>query len=169
MNTIVQGIVRSATRTLILTILLLAASVTNAADAPIHTLLFKPWINGVSAGEPQMQVQRYDDDTYVIRQSIRTNFEGPFLYLLFGNDRALLIDSGAGGLKVRPTIDRVIAEWAARHHRNSIPLVVSHSHGHGDHHQGDAEFQDRPDTTVVASIPRTWPTSSRSPTGRIRS
>jgi glyoxylase-like metal-dependent hydrolase (beta-lactamase superfamily II) len=154
MNTIVQGVVRSATRTLILTILLLAASVTNAADAPIHTLLFKPWINGVSAGEPQMQVQRYDDDTYVIRQSIRTNFEGPFLYLLFGNDRALLIDSGAGGLKVRPTIDRVIAEWAARHHRNSIPLVVSHSHGHGDHHQGDAEFQDRPDTTVVGLYPK---------------
>ena len=59
-----------------------------------------------------MQVQRYDDDTYVIRQSIRTNFEGPFLYVLFGSDRALLIDTGAGGLKVRPTIDRVIAEWA---------------------------------------------------------
>jgi len=94
-----------------------------------------------------MQVQRYDDDTYVIRQSIRTNFEGPFLYLLFGSDRAFLIDTGAGGLEVRPTIDRVIAEWAARHRRISIHLVVSHSHSHGDHHQGDAEFQDRPDTS----------------------
>src|SRR6202035_3644738 len=51
---------------------------------PKHSLLFKPWISGVSAGEPQMQVQRYDDDTYVIRQSIRTNFEGPFLFVLFG-------------------------------------------------------------------------------------
>jgi hydroxyacylglutathione hydrolase len=154
MNTIVQGIVRGATRTLILTILLLATSVTNAADAPIHSLLFKPWINGVSTGESQMQVQRYDDDTYVIRQSIRTNFEGPFLYVLFGSNRALLIDSGAGGLRVRPTIDRVIAEWAARHHRNSIPLIVSHSHSHGDHHQGDAEFQNRPDTTVVGLYPK---------------
>jgi len=99
-------------------------------------------------------VQRYDDDTYVIRQSIRTNFEGPFLFVLFGSDRALLIDTGAGGLKVRPTIDRVIAEWAARHHRASIPLIVSHSHSHGDHHQGDAEFQDRPDTTVVGLYPK---------------
>jgi hydroxyacylglutathione hydrolase len=128
-------------------------SVADAADPPIHSLLFKPWINGVLRGEPQMQVQRYDDDTYVIRQSIRTNFEGPFLYLLLGSDRALLIDTGAGGLKVRPTIDRVIAQWAARHHRTSIPLVVSHSHSHGDHHQGDAEFQDRPDTTVVGLYP----------------
>jgi glyoxylase-like metal-dependent hydrolase (beta-lactamase superfamily II) len=138
-------------------------STTASTDTPVtkrghmdskHSLLFKPWINGVSAGEPQMQVQRYDDDTYVIRQSIRTNFEGPFLYMLFGSDRALLIDTGAGGLTVRPTIDRVIAEWAARHHRVSIRLVVSHSHSHGDHHQGDAEFQDRPDTTVVGLYPK---------------
>jgi glyoxylase-like metal-dependent hydrolase (beta-lactamase superfamily II) len=131
-----------------------ATSVTNVADPPIHSLPFKPWINGASTSEPQMQVQRYDDDTYVIRQSIRTNFEGPFLYVLFGSTRALLIDTGAGGLNVRPTIDRVIAEWAARHHRTSIPLVVSHSHSHGDHHQGDAEFQVRPDTTVVGLYPK---------------
>jgi glyoxylase-like metal-dependent hydrolase (beta-lactamase superfamily II) len=131
-----------------------ATSVTDAVDPAIQSLPFKPWINGVSAAEPQMQVQRYDDDTYVIRQSIRTNFEGPFLYLLFGSDRALLIDTGAGGLKVRPTIERVIAEWAVRHHRISIPLVISHSHGHGDHHQGDVEFQDRPDTTVVGLNPK---------------
>jgi len=149
-----QGVVRSATVTLILTNLLLAASVTDAVEPPMHSRLFKPWINGVSAGEPQMQVQRYDNDTYVIRQSLRTNFEGPFLYLLFGSDRALLIDTGAGGLKVRPTIDRVIAEWAARHHRTSIPLVISHSHSHGDHHQGDAEFLDRPDTIVVGLYPK---------------
>jgi len=145
---------RNATFTLILTNLILATSAAHAADRPIHAPLFKPWINGVSGGEPQMQVQRYDDDTYVIRQSIRTNFEGPFLYLLFGSDRALLIDTGAGGLTVRPTIDRVIADWATRHHRISIPLIVSHSHSHGDHHQGDAEFQDRPDTVVVGLYPR---------------
>jgi hypothetical protein len=71
MNTKVQDGVRIATLTLILTNLLLATSVSNAADPPIHSLLFKPWINGVSADEPQMQVQRYDDDTFAIRQSIR--------------------------------------------------------------------------------------------------
>jgi hydroxyacylglutathione hydrolase len=146
--------VRSASLTLFLTMLLSATSLTDAADSPTHTPLFKPWINGVSADKPQMQVQRYDEDTYVIRQSIRTNFEGPFLYLLFGSDHALLIDTGAGGLKVRPTIDRVIAEWAARHHRDSIPLVVAHSHSHGDHHQGDAELMDRPDTLVIGLYPK---------------
>src|ERR1700735_3012367 len=114
MNIMMQGIQRSAALALILTSLLLATPAPHAPAPPSHSSLFKPWMNGVSASEPQMQVQRYSDDTYVIRQSIRTNFEGPFLYLLFGGERALLIDTGAGGLNVRPTIDQVIAQWAAR-------------------------------------------------------
>ena len=110
---------------------------------------FAPWIDGTQASEPQTQTQRYDRDTYVIRQSVKTNFEAPFLYLLFGRDRALLLDTGAGGLKIRPAVDAAIDQWLAEHRRASIPLVVAHTHGHGDHHQGDAEFRNRPDTTVV--------------------
>lgn len=120
-----------------------------AAPASAKTGPFAPWIDGSQADEPQTQTQRYDRDTYVIRQSLRTNFEGPFLYLLFGKDRALLIDSGAGGLKIRPAVDAAIAQWLAEHKRTSIPLVVAHSHGHGDHQAGDREFRERPDTTVV--------------------
>ena len=134
--------------------ILVATLLASPALAASQSTIFKPWINGVSADEPQMQVQRYDADTFVIRQSIRTNFEGPFLYLLFGKDRAFLIDTGAGGLKVRPTVDAVIADWLAKHHRASIPLIVAHSHSHGDHIQGDAEFRDRPDTTVVGIYPK---------------
>lgn len=110
---------------------------------------FAPWIDGTAASEPQTQTQRYDRDTYVIRQSVKTNFEAPFLYLLFGKDRALLLDTGAGGLKIRPTVDAAIDQWLAEHHRTSIPLVVAHSHSHGDHRAGDVEFKDRPDTVVV--------------------
>ena len=130
---------------------LLAASFVLTAPilAPAAPPLFKPWIDGTSTAEPQMQVQRLDRDTYVIRQSVRTNFEAPFLYLLFGRDRALLLDTGAGGLKIRPTLDGVIDQWLAEHRRKSIPLVVAHSHSHGDHRMGDAEFKDRPDTVVV--------------------
>lgn len=111
--------------------------------------LFQPWIDGTTAAEPQMQIQRYDADTFVIRQSVKTNFEAPFLYLLFGKGRVLLLDTGAGGLQVRPTVDGVIESWLKAHHRTSIPLVVAHTHSHGDHRMGDAEFKDRPDTTVV--------------------
>ncbi|MCT2399617.1 MBL fold metallo-hydrolase [Novosphingobium mangrovi (ex Huang et al. 2023)] len=114
---------------------------------------FEHWINGTTASEPETQVQTIDADTFVIRQSVRTNFEAPFLYLLFGTDRALLLDSGAGGLEIRPTIDRLVEEWRASHGDRPIRLVVAHSHGHGDHHAGDDEFRDRPDTEVVGLAP----------------
>ena len=138
------------TLAMLTSVIALAAPNVVAAPKPrAGSPLFRPWINGVTAAEPQMQVQAFDADTFVIRQSIRTNFEGPFLYLLFGRDRAMLLDSGAGGLKIRPTIERVIAEWLAHHGSTSIPLVIAHSHNHGDHHQGDVEFEGRPDTVVV--------------------
>ncbi|NIJ08355.1 glyoxylase-like metal-dependent hydrolase (beta-lactamase superfamily II) [Sphingomonas vulcanisoli] len=129
----------------------LIASPLAAAAPPI--LFAQPWIDGTAANEPETQVQRLDADTFVIRQSIKTNFEGPFLYLVFGKERALLIDSGAGGLKIRPTIDRLIEEWLAAHHRTSVSLTVAHSHSHGDHIAGDAEFANRPDTIVVGHSP----------------
>jgi glyoxylase-like metal-dependent hydrolase (beta-lactamase superfamily II) len=135
-----------------LTLVLVAAVASGpTAASPAHP--FAHWIDGTTASEPQIQVQRYDNDTYILRQSVRTNFEAPFLYLLFGRDRALLIDTGAGGLKVRPAVDALIAQWLTRNHRKSIPLIVAHSHGHGDHHQGDSEFAARPDTTVIGLKP----------------
>jgi glyoxylase-like metal-dependent hydrolase (beta-lactamase superfamily II) len=120
-----------------------------AASPPV----FAPWINGTAATEPQTQVQAIDPDSFVIRQSVRTNFEAPFLYLLFGDKRALLIDSGAGGLQIRPAVDAVIAAWLKANGRTSIPLVVAHSHSHGDHIQGDSEFATRPDTRIVGLAP----------------
>jgi glyoxylase-like metal-dependent hydrolase (beta-lactamase superfamily II) len=130
-------------------IMALAAALLAGPAASAPKPLFAPWIDGTAPSEPQTQTQRVDRDTYVIRQSVKTNFEAPFLYLLFGKDRALLIDTGAGGLKVRPAVDAAIAQWLAEHHRTSIPLVVAHSHSHGDHRMGDAEFKERPDTVVV--------------------
>ena len=129
--------------------LLLLGTTAAAAEVP----QFAHWIDGTTAGEPEMQVQAIDPDTVVVRQSVKTNFEAPFLYLLFGKDRVLLIDTGAGGLKIRPTIDRVIAEWRTKHKNAPVRLVVAHSHAHGDHHAGDEEFRDRPDTDVVGLTP----------------
>ena len=148
--------------TLIAAALLLSAAAP-ASDGP-H---FAHWIDGTTASEPETQVQRIDADTFVIRQSVKTNFEAPFLYLLFGRKQVLLLDTGAGGLKIRPTIDRVIADWQASHGERPIHLVVAHSHAHGDHIAGDYEFRDRTDTIMVGLTPEdvaaffhiaAWPT-----------
>ena len=144
----------------------LSASCASAKDAPLPRLFAEKWIDGTLPNEPVTQVQALDADTFVIRQSVKTNFEAPFLYLLFGRDRALLVDTGAEGGQIRPTIDRLISEWLAKHGRSAIPLVVAHSHSHGDHVAGDAAFRDRAETMVVglkaADVARffgiaTWP------------
>jgi len=133
---------------------ILAAGLSLVSNAPEPGWpRFAHWIDGTAASEPETQAQRIDDDTFVIRQSVKTNFEAPFLYLLFGKDRALLLDSGAGGLRIRPAVDRLIADWQARHGQRPLNLVVAHTHGHGDHHAGDDEFRDRPDTEVVGLRP----------------
>lgn len=124
-----------------------------ARTASVPTLFHEKWIDGTGASEPETQVQSLDADTFVIRQSVKTNFEAPFLYLLFGRDKVLLVDTGAGGLQIRPVVDGLIERWLAAHHRTSIPLVVAHSHSHRDHIAGDPEFRDRPDTVVVGLKP----------------
>ena len=151
------------------TLILGLSCVAQAANAKTPAP-FKPWNNGLR-DEPQMQVQQYDSDTYVIRQSVKTNFEAPFIFLFMGTDRILQIDTGAGGLEIRPTIDKVIAEWAKARGIAEPPLTVAHSHAHGDHIAGDSEYADRPNTTVVGHSPeevaayfhiQNWPEGSAS-------
>lgn len=144
--------------------LLASPMVAQAASSP--TLFQESWIDGTLPQEPVTQVQSLDRDTFVIRQSVKTNFEAPFLYLIFGRDKALLVDTGAKDGQIRPTVDRLVTEWLAEHHRTEIPLVVAHSHSHGDHIAGDAAFRERPNTTVIGLQPadvaesfglRNWP------------
>jgi hydroxyacylglutathione hydrolase len=124
-----------------------------AKTAAPARLFAERWIDGTNGAEPATQVQALDADTFVIRQSVHSNFEAPFLYLLFGRDKVLLIDSGADGGQIVPTIDRLIAEWLIAHKRSAIPLIVAHSHSHGDHIAADAAFAKRPDTVVVGLKP----------------
>ncbi|MEO8373723.1 MAG: MBL fold metallo-hydrolase [Sphingomonas bacterium] len=129
------------------------APLARAADAPLLGLFKESWIDGTQPNEPAAQVQSLDRDTFVIRQSVKTNFEAPFLYLIFGHDKVLLVDTGAKDGRIRPVVDRLIKAWLVAHHRTSIPLVVAHSHSHGDHIAGDAAFRDRPDTIVIGLKP----------------
>jgi hydroxyacylglutathione hydrolase len=100
-------------------------------------------------GIPDWQVHEYNPDFYILRESGCTNYEKPFLYLLFGKDRVLLEDTGAGKPETAKIVDEVIAKWLQRNNRQSIPLLVTHSHSHGDHVAGDPQFKDKPGVTYV--------------------
>ncbi len=108
------------------------------------------WIHGAPdcdrSTDPPLQVVAADEDTFVIRQSKCVDFEAPFLYLLLGTEMALLHDSGATAdadlFPIRRTVEDLIAG-------RSLRLVVTHSHGHGDHWAGDAQFTDLPPGSVA--------------------
>jgi glyoxylase-like metal-dependent hydrolase (beta-lactamase superfamily II) len=133
----------------------------NPADlvggTPVAHPLNVRWIHGSPANrpanDPKIQVHAYDPDTYILRQSKSVSFEAPFMFLLFGDERALLLDTGATAdperFPLRETVDGLMADWLARNPRADYELVVAHTHGHGDHVAGDAQFADRPATRVV--------------------
>jgi hydroxyacylglutathione hydrolase len=127
--------------------------------SPTAISLDVQWIHGVRhpkrETEPLLQVHEVDPDTYLIRQSKAATYEAPFLYLLFGADRALLLDTGAiadpAVMPVRDTVDGLVDAWLAKQPREGYELVVAHTHSHGDHIAGDGQFTDRPLTTVVGT------------------
>jgi hydroxyacylglutathione hydrolase len=123
------------------------------SGAPIEVDLTVEWMDGSGPSEPLLQVHALDEHTFVLRQSLKTHHEGPFVFLLLGNAGALMIDSGAtedeAAWPLRETIDGIIADWLAKHPNPLYSLTVAHSHGHGDHTAGDVQFAGRHNTTVV--------------------
>jgi hydroxyacylglutathione hydrolase len=101
---------------------------------------------------PDFQVHEYNPDLFILRESGCINYEKPFLYLFFGSDKALLYDTGAGaGVPTDRVVSELMAKWMKRAGRTApLPLVVAHSHAHGDHTAGDAQLAVLPNTTVIA-------------------
>jgi glyoxylase-like metal-dependent hydrolase (beta-lactamase superfamily II) len=106
--------------------------------------------------DPAVSVHWYDEDTVLLRQGKSVHFEAPFLALLLGEDRALLLDTGAVAdadrSRIRSTVDHLIDVRLDRDPDRTdrpYPLVVAHTHPHADHVAGDAQFADRPDTVIV--------------------
>lgn len=119
------------------------------------------WIHGSPSAkhntDPDIQVHAYDEHTFVLRQNKAVHYEAPFLFLLCGEERAVLIDTGATEsaefFPLRRVVDATLADWLDRHPRDGYELLVLHTHGHGDHVAGDGQFADRPRTTVVSAEP----------------
>ena len=124
--------------------------------APVDVDLDVQWIHGTRRRQPPdplVQVHACDPHTYLVRQSKAVTYEAPFLYLLFGNERAILFDTGAtrdvARFPLRATVDQLVDRWLADNPRDGYELVVAHTHPHGDHVAGDAQLADRAATTVV--------------------
>ena len=102
-----------------------------------------------------LEVTRLSASTIQLRQPKTSHWEAPFLFLLFGTERALLLDTGATAdterLPLRETVDSLIAEWLRSHPHADYELVVAHTHAHGDHIAADSQFAGRPFTTIIGT------------------
>ena len=98
--------------------------------------------------QPPLQVHRYNAQTFILRESLCATYEGPFLYLLLGSGRALLIDTGAVSdareMPLAQTVRALLPE-------SGFPLTVVHTHGHLDHRSGDGQFAGDAHTEVVGT------------------
>jgi hydroxyacylglutathione hydrolase len=136
---------------------LVSAMVDFTAEVPVPRGLDVRWIHGSESAkhntDPEIQVHAYDEHTFILRQNMAINYEAPFLFLMFGNTKAVLIDTGATEspefFPLRRVVDELVDRWLEKHPRKGYGLLVLHSHGHGDHVAGDEQFADRPDTLVV--------------------
>lgn len=148
--------------------ILLAAGLSLATSKEVLAQAVQPDGGGVRSGvlpdrwqasgpdcpvDPKFQIHSYNEDLYILRESGCSNYEKPFLYLLFGKEKVLMLDTGAGKTDVADVVKGVVDRWLKRNNRESIPLVVAHTHAHGDHIAGDAQLKLLPGATVVGLKP----------------
>ncbi len=126
-------------------------------DGPIPGTLNVTWIHGSpscsSDPNPPIQVHQYNDNTFILRQNKCLHYEAPFIYVLFGDEKVFIQDTGAtsssSAFPIQATIQDIIDTYEVDHGLAPLDVIVTHSHSHGDHVAGDGQFSGEPNTTVV--------------------
>ncbi|MFC4526980.1 MBL fold metallo-hydrolase [Dyella halodurans] len=105
-----------------------------------------------NANHPRpLQVHRYNERTYILRESLCATYEGPFMYLLIGDSKALLIDSGDVSEAQKMPLASTVMSLLPTVGGARLPLIVVHTHGHLDHRSGDVQFASLPQVTIVGT------------------
>tara|TARA_B100000787_G_scaffold4338_1_gene3228 strand:+ start:846 stop:1745 length:900 start_codon:yes stop_codon:yes gene_type:complete len=140
--------------TIILTTLIVIWSCKPSIEETVD-LNVQNWIHGSENCEeniePPIQVVKYNSNTWVLRQNKCTNYEAPFMFLFIGEDKALLMDTGATEeddiFPLYKTVNKIINDWSEKN--GAVELIVAHTHKHGDHYAADGQFKGKPNTTVI--------------------
>lgn len=129
-----------------------------AFAAPVHAgvaggLADKAWIHGskdcAENRDPPLEVYRFDADSYILRQNKCIHFEAPFIYVLFGQHTAFVLDTGATADPGQFPLYETVRSLVARRNQPKLKVLVAHSHSHGDHREGDPQFRGKPGVTLV--------------------
>jgi hydroxyacylglutathione hydrolase len=96
-----------------------------------------------------IEVHPYNSQTFLLRENLCSTFEAPFLYLLVGSTKALLIDTGDVADPNEMPLAKTVLGLLPGEGSAKLPLLVVHTHRHLDHRAGDGQFVHLPNVQVV--------------------
>jgi len=148
-----REVFQSASTSALLSLAIVLSSVASGSSEPVKGSLPAQWNIGAqdcaATSEPPLQVYAYEPQTFILRQSLCASFEGNFIYLLVGSDKALLIDTGAIADPQKMPLAKTILELLPDKDGKKLPLLVAHTHRHSDHRAGDPQFASLSSVQVV--------------------
>ena len=111
------------------------------------------WIHGSSDcatnSDPAFDVFAYDRSTYILRQNKCVTFEAPFIYVLIGENKVLVLDTGATGDASEAPLYQVVGSILGQELLDTKEILVAHTHSHSDHYAGDPQFRGKSNVTLV--------------------
>jgi hydroxyacylglutathione hydrolase len=153
MSSRIREVFQSASTRALLSLAIVLSCVASASSEPVQGSLPAQWNSGAedcaAASEPPLQVHAYEPQTFILRQSLCASFEGNFIYLLVGSDKALLIDTGAIADPEKMPLAKTVLELLPDKDGKKLALLVAHTHRHSDHRAGDPQFASLPSVQVV--------------------
>ena len=125
----------------------------------IAALQQKQWIHGSqdcdNNKDPAIEVYQYDETSYVLRQNKCLSYEAPFIYVLIGDDKILVVDTGATEsaeeFPLYKTIQTLNQKYSLNEKTNEREILVIHTHSHSDHYGADPQFIGQDNAIVVTA------------------
>lgn len=146
-----------------------------ATDAAATGNLRFTWIHGSLSAKAntdvRIQVHRYNEHTYILRQNPAVHWEAPFMYLLMGDKRAVLLDAGATAeadyFPLRNVVDQVLMRWQQANKLEDLELIVMPMGAAASQTAGQEQFSNRINTQIIAAddaarkavLGANWPTT----------
>lgn len=113
----------------------------------------KSWMHGSpncsNSRKPIHDIYKHDENTYIFRQNKCITFEAPFIYILVGSEKVLVLDTGAIAQNAEYSLYKEVENLLGREQLSTKELIVMHSHGHSDHTQGDSSFAVHPNIKLI--------------------
>jgi len=130
----------------------------NSIDS-VNDLRDVAWIHGAQSCKndqnPLIQVIQGAPSSYILRQNKCVTFEAPFIYVLFGHNTVLVVDTGANKSESESPIFKTIESLIERENDGGLSkptkILVLHSHSHSDHTKGDDQFLGKDQVEIVGT------------------